>query len=292
MTVETFTHVVNQLLPEPHAGLMNGILFGTKATLSKPLMQDLISSGTLHIVALSGMNITLLSAMVGTVFLKIFSRRVSSILSIVVIIGFILFVGISPSVIRAGVMGVIGLLAIVFGKKNWPLYTWILAVIILLILSPTWLTDVSFQLSALATLGIILFGGKNVMTVDRNLKLDTKDQVSRFQPQGLSSRFKFLSSTVWSLIEDDLRVSLAAQVFTIPIFLFHFHRISLVSPLANVLIAWTIAPITILGWIIAVLGVIWLPLGIIISWVCWLLLQYLLIVVTVTSSLPFSSIQW
>jgi competence protein ComEC len=139
---------------------------------------------------------------------------------------------------------------------------------------------VSFQLSALATLGIILFGSKK----------QSDGQSLPHAPLGIpkSSPLTFF----WSLIEEDLRISLAAQVFTIPIFLFHFHRISLISPVANVAIAPTIAPLTILGWITAGLGVLWLPLVVIISWVDWLLLQYLLIIVTVSSHIPYASIQW
>lgn len=282
LSVDTFTHVINQVLPEPHAGLLNGILFGTKATLSKSLLQDLISSGTLHIVALSGMNITLLSSLVGTIFLKFFHRRIASFITIVIIIGFIFFVGASPSVIRAGIMGGIGLLAVVLGKKNWPLYAWILAVISMLVLNPSWITDLSFQLSALATLGIILFGSKKTHVMNRQMNSTTEGRTF-LHP---------LSSNLKGLVEENLRISLSAQVFTIPIFLFHFHRISLISPVANVLIAPTIGPITILGWITAVSGFIWLPLGIIIGWVDWLLLQYLLLVVTVTSHIPYASIQW
>ncbi|MFZ5844938.1 MAG: ComEC/Rec2 family competence protein, partial [Patescibacteria group bacterium] len=157
-TVQALTSVVNQLLPEPHAGLLNGILFGTKAMLSKELYQALVTTGTLHIVALSGMNITILINLVHLLFLGFISRRLSSLLTMGVITGFVWFVGPSASVVRAAIMGGIGLLAVVFGRQTWAILSWLLAVSTMLLLNFSWLTDLSFQLSALATLGIILFG--------------------------------------------------------------------------------------------------------------------------------------
>src|SRR3972149_10147107 len=119
MTVATLTGIMNQLLPEPHAGLLSGILFGTRATLVPELVTALIRSGTLHIVALSGMNITILTNVIGVMLLPFFKRWIASVLSILVIAGFIAFVGPSPSVIRAGIMGSISLIAIVFGRLHW-----------------------------------------------------------------------------------------------------------------------------------------------------------------------------
>ena len=82
IAVADFTSVINQVLPEPHAGLLNGIIFGTKASLSRDFLQALITTGTLHIVALSGMNISILvGAMQGTL-LRVASRRVTHLLTI------------------------------------------------------------------------------------------------------------------------------------------------------------------------------------------------------------------
>ncbi len=160
ITVTTFTSILNQLLPEPHAGLLAGILFGTKATMSRELTDALIRTGTLHIVALSGTNITILTGIINFSLLWLVGRRFASALTILLITGFIWFVGPSPSVIRAGIMGGISLLAIIFGRQTWGLLAWMLAVSTMLLLNPEWITDLSFQLSAMATLGIILFGGK------------------------------------------------------------------------------------------------------------------------------------
>ena len=270
MSVGTFTAIINMLLPEPHAGLLSGILFGTRATLSKELTDALVTTGTLHIIALSGMNITILTSLVGRLFVPLVGRRSASLITIVIIIMFILFVGPSPSVIRAGIMGAISLLATSSGRQYWSLYTLHLATGIMVVLVPTWITDFSFQLSVLATLGIILFGPK-----------------SQLQKTNVSLLTQF-----WQPIESNLHITLAAQVFTIPLIFLQFHRISLVSPLANVLIGWTIVPITVLGFLVAILGWVWLPIGQVIAWVAWIVLEYLVGTVFLVARLPMASVNF
>jgi len=272
-TVTTFLSIINQMLPEPHAGLLAGILFGTKATLSRDLYNALVTTGTLHIVALSGMNITILESLVGVSLLRFFSKRVTSVLTIVVIIGFVWFVGVSASVIRASIMGSLALLAVIFGKQTWSFYSFFITVGIMLLIHPAWISDISFQLSAGATLGIILFGGKSAKIIEKNGRLWI---------------FRYL----YSFIQDDLRVTLAAQVFTIPLIFFTFHRISLVSPLTNILIGWTIAPLTAVGLIAVLLGWMWLPLGYVGGWVAWTFLEYLIFVIVWTAKIPFASLGW
>lgn len=278
MTVETLTSVVNQVLPEPHAGLLNGILFGTKATVSKELYNALIQTGTLHIVALSGMNITIIALIINSVLLPFVSRRIASILTILGIILFVWFVGASPSVVRAAIMGSISLLAITLGRQAWSLLSWVLALGIMLVIKPSWIGDISFQLSALATIGIILFGGNTHVPRQINKNSKNKDR-------------GFLEVLKNGGIEN-FRLTLAAQVFTIPLIFFQFHRLSLVSPLSNVLIGWTIQIITILGLLVSIVGLIFLPFAQIVALPTWVFLQYLVMVVDLTSKIPFASIGW
>ncbi len=318
-TVQTLTSVINQLLPEPHAGLLAGLLFGTKTSLSRELYDALVRSGTLHIVALSGMNISILSRLITHTLLPMIGRRIASLLTILLIVWFVWFVGPSASIVRAAIMGSISLLAILLGRQYWAMLAWVLAVGIMLLLNFDWLFDLSFQLSALATLGIILFGGRaggagSTLDAVRSSLFDSHRQGP--DPLGLNQGFFAKAVTVlektrraaseclvgrsatpalvvrwfWNLFKDDLRLTLAAQVFTIPLILFHFHRISLISPVSNVLIGWLIGPLTGLGWVTAIAGWMWLPLGQVVAWVDWVLLQYLLAVVRITSTLPFSSL--
>jgi competence protein ComEC len=276
MTVLDLSSIIQQFLPEPHAGLLSGILFGTKATLSMDLYNALVNSGTLHIVALSGTNITILIALTGTLLLRLFSRRVTSLLTITIIIGFVWFVGPSPSVIRAAIMGCITLIALVIGKQVWAFWAWVVAVSAMLIFNPANVSEVSFLLSGGATLGMILFGKKPV-----------KSDINLLRNLG---RIGNLIQNIIFLIDDDLRTTLSAQSLTIPITLVYFHRISLISPIPNLLIGWILPPLTGLGLVTVILGLIWYPMGQFLAWFTYIPLEYIIRVVTFFGQIPFASV--
>lgn len=273
-SVEGLTAITQSLLPEPHSGLLVGLLFGTKASLSREFYNALVASGTLHIIALSGMNVTIIMNMIASSIEGKVGKRWASVASIVAVVWFVWFVGPTPSIVRAAIMGSISLFAVIFGRQYWALFSWVLAIVIMLGIRPIWAFELSFQLSALATLGIILFG-KSPASVSK-------------ETQRLSSLF----GDIKHAIHDDLHLTLAAQIFTIPLILFHFHRVSLIAPFANLAIGWVIAPLTILGWVTVVLGWVFLPLGYVISWINWVLLEYMIRVIQITSTIPMASIMW
>ena len=229
---EIFTSVINNYLPEPHSSLLNGILFGIDLKASHEFYQQLKVVGLLHLVVLSGMNITLLAGFT-TVFTGFFSKRISLLITILIIILFILFVGPKAPIVRAGIMGI----AIFF---------------------PKWLTSLSLLLSYGATLGIILFGYTS-----------SKNQL-------------------WK----ELKVSFAAQIFTAPLIFIYFRQISLISPVSNLLVAPTITPLMIFGFLTAILGKINYFLGLAPAYICYGILTYLVWIVDKLSQLPFAFFQF
>lgn len=283
-TVSDFSALIAQLLPEPQAGLLSGIAFGTKATLNSELKDALITTGTLHIVALSGMNVSILVNLLTQTLLPFISRRKVCLLMVGLLIWFVSFVGPSPSIVRAALMGGISLIGVLLGRSVWPLGIWALAALLMLIWQPNWLFDLSFQLSVLAALGLILFAGQRSIHT-------TNNECHREEPGSPGRRGNLVFNELKSLILADLRVTLAAQVFTIPIVFFAFGRISLISPLTNILIGWTMPILTVLGWVVPITEIIWKPLAYLPSWVGYSLLSYVIWIVRITSLLPFASIQ-
>jgi len=274
------------------------------------LYDALTITGTLHIAALSGMNINLVISFFALTLGQIFSKRVSSLLTIVGIIAFINLVGPSGSVVRAAIMGSINLIAIIFGRQYWAILSWLLAVIGMLLLNLGWLTDLSFQLSALASLGIIIFSRSSSPPEVVNRNLDVSSVTSRNETAhsivstslGSEEPRNFIGSPTswlqnfvsnsWFLIEKDLRLTLSAQVFTIPLIFLHFHRISLISPVTNLLIGWVIGPISVLGWLAAIGGGLWLGFGKLLILPVWALLEYLMLAVRWTAKIPLASVGW
>ena len=252
-----FTNVINSYLPEPEASLLNGIIFGVNLKTTKEFYQQLKIVGLLHLVVLSGINITLLAAMISSVT-KFLSKQLSTLITILTIILFVIFVGPKAPIIRAAFMGLLTHVAIITGRKNYTLYALFLSLIFILIFWPDWLKTVSLQLSYGATFGIILFG------------------------QGRSENY----------IVKNLRLTLAAQVFTVPIIFLYFKQVSLISPLANLLVAKTIPPLMVFGFLTAILGKISYFLGYIPSLICYGILSYIVWVIEVLVKIPYIFLQF
>lgn len=266
MVENPFLSVINSLLPEPQASLLAGMLFGVRATMSYPFYLALRDTGVLHVIALSGMNIAILIDIFGKL-LNRYGRKFSAIFSGIIIILFVFFVGPSPTIVRAGIMGSMSLFAIILGRRYWSMLALFIASGVMLFLRPEWIGEVSFQLSFLATLGVILAN-----------KVVERERSGRWSKQLIYA------------LKENIAMTVSAQLFTLPVIVYHFERISLVSPIANLLTGWSIQPIMILGILTSVLGWIWLPLGYIPAWITWVFLTYFVEVVEILAKLPFASI--
>ncbi|OIO12961.1 hypothetical protein COY59_03880 [Candidatus Gottesmanbacteria bacterium CG_4_10_14_0_8_um_filter_37_24] len=266
--INPFIPVVNSYLPEPQASLLNGILFGVRSSMPGSFYNALIATGVLHIIALSGMNITILTNLTARMTLWL-GRKASSIITMCLIVSFVLFVGASPTIVRAAMMGSLSLIAVYFGRQNWGLLSLILSGILMLLRNFSLIKDLSFQLSFLSTLGIIL----------------ANKRVERQRKNGLFKQLIFFLKT-------NLLITLSAQIFTLPVILYRFHRISLISPLTNIMIEWVIQPVMVLGFITAIIGWVWWPLGILPAWFVWVPLTYLIKAVEILARVPGASISF
>jgi len=261
MTPKIFTSVINNYLPEPQASLLNGILFGINLKTTKEFYQQLKMVGLLHLVVLSGINITLLTSIISQTT-QFFSKKLSILITIISIAFFVIFVGIKAPILRAAFMGILTLVANYTGRKNYSLYALFLSFLFSLILFPSWLKSISFQLSYAATLGIILFGEKKIKKTE-NIFLNLYHQ-----------------------IKADFKTSLAAQIFTAPIIFIYFRQISLIAPFSNVLVSFFVPFLMVFGFLTAVLGKINFYLGFPFAWVCYLILSYMVWVIETLSKIP------
>ena len=295
MSVSSLTQLIQSILPEPHAGLLAGMLFGVKSGMSSELYEALVATGTLHIVALSGTNISIIMILIAGTVQKYFSRRVTSLLTIIVIGIFVFFVGPSPSVVRASIMGSLSLLSIVLGRRNWGLWGLFIASITMLAFKPGLIIDVSFQLSVGATLGMMLFYSSKKVKLPRllgveNIILVDYQNGSKYQSELKIKIFNYVKFGI-QVLYDNFRLTLAAQTFTIPLILIHFHRMSLISPVPNMLIGFILPPLTGLGFMTVGLALLFRPLGQMFAWVAWVFLEYIVLVVEIFSKIPFSNIK-
>jgi competence protein ComEC len=235
--------IFNNVLPEPQASLLSGIVLGSKREIESSFYQALKKTGTLHVVVASGANISLVSQPLVENLAGFLSRRVALVFAFIFTWLYAIISGFEPPVVRAAIMANIGFLAQFMGKEKDAFRSLVLAGMIMVFLDPLVIFDLGFQLSFSATAGILLL-------------------YSKIRPY-----FKKLS-----FIGDDLSTTLAAQVFVLPIIYFNFKQISVVSPLVNALVLWTIEPLMELGGLIASLGLFSQPLAQLIAYPAWLLL--------------------
>jgi competence protein ComEC len=251
-----------QIVPEPEAGLIAGIIFGTKAELSTLVISFLTITSTVHIIALSGYNITIVAD--GMKFLtKGWSRNLAFFGPVVGILAFVLATGLSASVVRAAIMGVALLLAARVGRQSDSLNAILVASVAMAIINPyILLYDVGFQLSFAAVAGIIFL-----------------------QPL-IQKYFIFLGSYMGPIMAG----TIAAQLFSLPVIAYYFGRVSVVGVLANAMVLPIIPLIMFLGFGIITISFASLWLGKMLGLILWFLSLYILKVTEYLSKVKFASI--
>lgn len=250
---------ISQLLPIPQSELLSGILLGQNKNLPGQLKLALRDTSTLHIVVVSGQNLTLLASFLLNLS-GLIKKKNAIVLSVIAIIFYTLLTGAQVPVLRAAVMVTLASLAQLFGRQKDALRILAITALLMLLINPKWLVDISFQLSFLATLGILV-----VAPI-------------------LEKVFERLPN----LIKQDLAITIAAQLLVMPVILQNFHQLSLVSVFANLLVSWTIPFIMILGSSLLIFSFISVLLGQVVAFVLNILLTYFVYIVEFFASLPFA----
>ncbi len=269
---------LHRLLPEPQASLLAGILLGVESGIPKPLEKSFSATGTSHIVAISGFNLTLLAGLFVWLARHVTGGRGETAETLVALIGLWLYtalVGSSWAVVRAAIMASVGIFA---RSKQRPAHAATLlafAAWAMSALNPHVLWDVGFQLSVAATAGLIFF-------------TDPLAQGGRW----LLLRFLSPKRAAWVIaqLEEALFVTLAAQLTTTPIILVTFERLSLVTLLTNFLILPVQPFVMLFGGAALLPALLWLALGRPIGWVAWVFLTYTIEIVRWMGSFPWASV--
>lgn len=221
---EKLDEKISIYLPSPQAQLLSGIVLGEKKDLPFDLRLALRDTSTLHMVVVSGQNLSLLAVLL----LKLsglLTRRVAVLLTFLVISGYVVLTGGQIPVLRAALMALLAGLAQLFGRQNDGFRVLILVASLLLLLNPEWVYDLSFQLSFLATFGVVVIAPI------------------------LASKLEMLPV----FIKENLSLTVGAQLAVFPIIAQNFHQLSLVSIPANLLTLWTIPYIMSWGLLMLIL---------------------------------------
>ncbi len=257
---------IGRIFPEPESTLLTGLLTGSDGNMSKSVKAAFQKTGLAHITAISGTNVTIVLAVMSSLLFWIPRNWRLLPLALAALL-FMLLTGASASVVRATIMGILGLIAVSVDRPKIPrlLILWTAAGMVLY--NPRWLWyDPGFQLSFLATIGIAELS-------------PLLHRWCRWLPKTLGLR----ESTV---------ATLAAYIATTPLSALLFKQISIVAPLANLITAPLIPLSMLLGSISTLLSVIWFPLGQFIGFFAYITLKITILTATLLGSLPLATLSW
>lgn len=250
---------ISLFLPSPQAELLSGIVLGNKKDLPADLKLALRDTSTLHIVVVSGQNLSLLGAFLMNLA-GLIKRKLAIILTVLSLAGFVVLTGGQIPVLRAALMAFLAYLAQFTGRENDGLWTLLMVAAIMLLINPVWISDLSFQLSFLATFGVVVLGPVIV---------------KRFVNQP-----NFLKETII--------ITLAAQIMITPLIIQNFHQLSLVSIPANLMVLWVVPYIMAGGIILLILSLFSTFSAQILALILQILLTYFIYIIKFFASLPFA----
>ncbi len=263
--------VVARLFPEPAAALLAGILLGDSSRISPELQSAFAATNTAHIIAISGFNIAILIGVFMAVSRPLLGPRRSVLLAIVGVVLYTLLVGAGASVVRAALMSSLALIGERLGRRAWGLNTLAAATLLMTLQNPLVLADVSFQLTAAATLGILLYGSRLQAWVEAMAARRTNAQ-----------RARAIASAAGELI----LLTVAAQLTTLPLLIYYFRQFSVVALLANLVILPAQPALEVLSGLALIAGLIWLPLGQVLAVLAWPFSAYTIAFVQFFAHLP------
>ena len=271
----TLLGALNDIVPEPEAALGAGILLGVRTSIAPEINEAFAAAGLTHVVAISGWNIAIVTALVLALVRPLERRRggrwTTALIAGSTVAGYVILTGASPSVVRAALMAGAVLIGRLAGSRAHATSALGLAALVMLLVAPSVLWDVGFQLSLLATAGLIWYGRSIEQRLHR-----------------------------WpAWLREPVSLTLAAQITTLPVVLVNFERLSLVAPLSNVLVV-PVVPLAMLASAAAALGGLLTGaiggfVGDLVAWfvggAAWLVLRLMIAIGQLTASIPLASVE-
>jgi len=260
-----FIDSLEQVISSPQVDLGVGLLLGVKQALGDELETAFRQTGIIHIVVLSGYNVMLVVGFfwwISSWFLPIRGRVIFGLVGITL---FALLVGLSATVVRASIMAAILLIGKWMGRLYDVLRALLFAAGVMVLINPyILLYDIGFQLSFMATLGLVLL-----------------------LPQ-FESTLATHSSTL--KLRDLFMATLVTQIFVLPLLMYHIGEVSIVSVVVNMLVLPMVPVAMMLAFVAGLASLVWVPLGGLFGLLAQLPLSYIVVIAQWFASLPFAAI--
>lgn len=271
---EKISSAFDNYLPQKEAGIMKAIIIGDKIGIDDSTQELYRMAGIYHILAVSGLHVSILAFAVNSVLSLIFNKRTAGIIMIIFLLFYCVLTGAGIATTRAVLMSIVGISGALLNKKGDAVVTTSFAALCLLVYEPFYLWDIGFQYSFAAVYGLII----GTYALERAFVF-LKDKLP-FGRRFFDNKFirKYLSGTI------------AATLATIPICIYHFYYFSPVSILTNLLIVPTLFILVIAGVLMCTFGFLSISLSAFIGVICLFILKVYELICTIALKIPFSNI--
>jgi competence protein ComEC len=264
---QDYVSTIASLVPEPQAGLAAGITVGAKRALGSELMDAFRHTGLIHIVVLSGYNITIIIMFLLLVFGRL-PRSIKYTLATLAVVLFAILTGADAPVVRASAMGLLGVAAITLGRTYDITRALVVVAVVMILWNPLILLhDIAFQLSIVATLGLIYIAPPII--------------------NYLQARF---SSVPRGLLEI-VGVTIAAQIAVSPLLIYYMGEVSVVAVVVNVLALPVIPLAMLMAFVTGALGMLAPTLALPFAYATHVLLTYIIWLVEFFNAVPIATIR-
>ena len=263
--------VYDEILPMRESGVIKSMVLGDRLDMDRDLADIYRVMGIFHILSISGLHITILMVAANKLLACIMKERRAVFMVLIAAVLYCLMTGASVATVRAVFMGGVLVGAKLFYREYDLLASVSWACVILLFYEPLYLFNIGFQLSFGAVFGI------GILTAP----------VERFL-----AKLKFPKRRAWMLeFRKSLSVGIAAVVSTYIVFAFHFYEIPLYSVLGNIVVMPTVTVILVLGVIVGVVGLIFMPAAYFLSGMIYYILRFYEAAAIFFSNLPFAMVR-
>lgn len=268
---------IEQNLSNETSELLSGILIGEKSNLKKEIQEDFRDSSLSHVLAISGMHVSYVILGITFVISKIkLSKKMSKIVTILLLLFFIILTGKTASVTRACFMSSYIILASLLHKKANVLGSISISLLIILIINPYFILDIGLQLSYGGTIGIVL-----IYSILKKYRKKKEEKCSKF---------KKVIHKIKDKILDTILITISANLVIFPIVLFHYNTMSFTFIISNLLVFSIIGIIIILGFISVFTSYIISPLAKVMFFFLQIFLNLLTQIAHFCAELPLSKV--
>ena len=267
--------MLEQVFPEDTSAFAKALLLGDTSDLDYETNTDFSVSGIRHVVAVSGLHISILFALVYLLTMK--KKWLTAIIGIPLLLLFAAVAGFSPSVVRACVMQMLIILALLVNKEYDAPTALAFSVLVLLALNPVTVTSISFQLSVGCMIGIFSFSSRI------NSYLMNEKRLGRWKIRSWRWRIARWAS-------GSVSVTIGAMIATSPLCAVHFGLISIVGILTNLLVLWMISLVFYGIMLACTLGFLWLPVGACVAWVIAWMIRLVKVIASIFASFPLAAV--